>query len=779
MFADYLKKISNSIESGDRNNPSLFVLTGFLIAIIPLVVFDADLLKAILIILFFVGIGLIILPKKIFLKFILWIILGFITFAVSSGSFLFQNSIDNSSLLGKKEIKATVTDFKAVGNRFSWLHNPSYIEIKINGYRIYKNNEWKNCSVKVMAKIKNSNNVKYGDSLRLSGYLKLPEDQIVKGSFNYKNYLKSLGINYIFFGSIPKSVNYDLAGRKVVDIQTCESPNISVVSRILSGLFVIRNNLMDNLCSGITDNKTRTFLAGIIFGCRQDISRETKDIFINNGTIHILAISGLHVGILALFLLLVFRFLPIRLRFLLIPLILFVYVLLAGLQPSAVRAFVMISVFCLFRALFLSDKSFNNILFAALLLIISNPYVVVSGGFQFSFIITGILVLSWKKCAEWKNALFEKQTLIIEKKVSKFQKLKNKIYQKLFTASFVCLLAAIASAGLTLYYQKLIIPLAPLLNFIIVPLMFPLFLVSVIKIAVVSFLGNFLVIPFNEIISFFIGAIFQISILGDSFSTVIHTIYTPLFMVIVFYIFALIFIFIRVKYAKLISIFICCLVFVFGSYKSLTSNSQELFIIKSAGDDKGISYIYSDSLVSTVCIVNLPGNSGYVIKEVLENNNLKTIDCIFLSKTTKSYCENASYLIKNFSVKSLVVTENTRNSKYLKKLKTLCQTNNVEVTKSNYIKTPLRNIEFVQNIPQEVTNDRFTASFLSLNVDNKSGISEYTQLLKSTDIITDDAYILATDSPHQGLIKITLVKNGNVFKKLKLLNSNQTKVIRI
>jgi ComEC/Rec2-related protein len=732
MWNGFLSKVQNYIKSGDETNPSLFVLLGLIIPIIAFISFDSDLIRVFSTILLSIGISLIIFTKKVFLKFVLWLMIGVFIFCFSSG-FFSGSSVECDLLQGKREIKATVIDYKAVGKHFNWLHNPNYLEIKINGYRIEENDKWTNCSVNTIAKIKNNSNIKYGDSLILSGYVTLSDDPIVEGSFNYKNYLKSLGINHIFYGIVEEKTS-----------------DYSFLRNIFSGVYKLRNNFLNSLCSGIGNDKVKTFLAGIMFGCRQNISQNTKDIFINNGTIHILAISGLHVGILAVFLLLIFRFLPVQIRFSIIPFLLFFYVFLSGLQPSAVRAFVMISIFCIFRAFFLSDKAFNNILFAAVVLILSNPFVIVSGGFQFSFIITGILVLSWRKCTEWKDSLFEKHKWILIKKRNRFQIIKFKIYQKLFTALFACLLAAAASAGLTLFYQSLIIPLMPILNFIIVPLMFPLFLVSIIKITIVFLFGNFLNILLNGVLCFFTKAIFQISVLGSSVNTVIHTEYISIFLIIVFYIFALAFIFYKNKAIKQISLLICCSIFLSGLYKNMGKDNLEMFLVKPAGNI-GISYIYVDSAVSKVNIVNLPGNSAYVIRELFKKHNFKSIDTIFLNNTTKKYCANTEYLIKNFGVERLVVSENIRASNYYRKLKTICIENNVNIFKSNKLKTTLYNIVFIPD-----------KNSLQLH-SNRTG----------------DIYSLKSDSSNYGATEANLTKNGNSFKEFKLLNSNQTKVIKI
>lgn len=102
---------------------------------------------------------------------------------------------------------------------------------------------------------------------------------------------------------------------------------------------MIRNNLATKLQQVIPDSTTYKLLAALCLGCRQEITSATKELFQNTGTIHILAISGLHIGaIFAFFLCLLrlFHFKSRKSRLILIPLIWFV-ACITSLSPSACR----------------------------------------------------------------------------------------------------------------------------------------------------------------------------------------------------------------------------------------------------------------------------------------------------------------------------------------------------------------------------------------------------------------------------------------------------------
>jgi competence protein ComEC len=129
--------------------------------------------------------------------------------------------------------------------------------------------------------------------------------------------------------------------------------------------------------------------SSIILGERRLLNKEITIDFQKAGTIHILAISGLHIGILLLFL--NFIFLPIKRKFgktifLLLTLsALWFYAFLTGFSPSILRAVTMFS-FIQTAYIINRDSNIYNTLFAsALIMMIFNPAIVFEVGFQLSY----------------------------------------------------------------------------------------------------------------------------------------------------------------------------------------------------------------------------------------------------------------------------------------------------------------------------------------------------------------------------------------------------------
>lgn len=134
--------------------------------------------------------------------------------------------------------------------------------------------------------------------------------------------------------------------------------------------------------------QTRGIGLAMLLGSRTRIDPETRNVFVVSGTIHILAISGLHVGILALFLLGLARVLRLsdRATFVSLVVCLGIYLLIADLRPPMLRAYVLIAVWSLSRLFRRASVSPNSLAIAALIILGMNPTDLFDTGAQLSFL---------------------------------------------------------------------------------------------------------------------------------------------------------------------------------------------------------------------------------------------------------------------------------------------------------------------------------------------------------------------------------------------------------
>ena len=142
------------------------------------------------------------------------------------------------------------------------------------------------------------------------------------------------------------------------------------------------------------DQRTSPLAAAVLLGSREGLAPDRKEAFQETGTIHLLAISGLHVGILAGALLWIVCRAPIPRG----PAMLGVaaatvfYMLVTDARPPVIRATILVLVAC--GALYLNRRplSFNSLAVAALIVLAVNPAELFQVGFQLSFLaVTGLM----------------------------------------------------------------------------------------------------------------------------------------------------------------------------------------------------------------------------------------------------------------------------------------------------------------------------------------------------------------------------------------------------
>lgn len=147
----------------------------------------------------------------------------------------------------------------------------------------------------------------------------------------------------------------------------------------------IKNILNENL----PHYNSNALISALLLGQQSSIDKETKAILVDAGIIHILAVSGLHVGIIyLLFNYLTFFIQNKKYRFIKLTIILlgiWLFVFITGVPPSAFRASVMFSFFAFGKNLNLQSNSFNIIAASAIFMLLTNPLLLFDVGFQLSY----------------------------------------------------------------------------------------------------------------------------------------------------------------------------------------------------------------------------------------------------------------------------------------------------------------------------------------------------------------------------------------------------------
>ena len=157
-----------------------------------------------------------------------------------------------------------------------------------------------------------------------------------------------------------------------------------------------------------------TLYQALLIGDSSSLSPEVSEMYRATGIMHILAISGSHLVVVAFLTTVFFRFLVNRFPWLLLRLpaakislalsfpVLFLYTGFAGFQPPVVRSLIMTSVFITAILLDRQWSSLNNLAIAAFCILLPNPLSFHTASFQLSFAATVAIVLAMPRLAPWR-----------------------------------------------------------------------------------------------------------------------------------------------------------------------------------------------------------------------------------------------------------------------------------------------------------------------------------------------------------------------------------------
>lgn len=138
------------------------------------------------------------------------------------------------------------------------------------------------------------------------------------------------------------------------------------------------------------------FFICILLGDREYLDTDTRALFAATGTAHILALSGMHIAIIAAIIL--FILFPLnftgryKLRVAVSMVMIWLYAVMSGLSPSTLRACIMYTFFAVATLMERHNSPFNSLYGAALLILLFSPLSVLDTGFQLSFLCVGSLI---------------------------------------------------------------------------------------------------------------------------------------------------------------------------------------------------------------------------------------------------------------------------------------------------------------------------------------------------------------------------------------------------
>jgi competence protein ComEC len=271
-----------------------------------------------------------------------------------------------------ERLQATVEGTVADGSEFTGERTRLRVEAK----RILSGGTWRETSGAILLTVNGRAPFDAGDYIRFTGTLKEPYNYGNPGEFDYRAYLK---LKSVFVTGFVKK-----AGR----VERVEAGGGGLIERH-------RKRIRELIDSSGARNKA--FLKALIISDKAGIDPSEREAFNSTGVAHILAISGLHVGVVAFFaysaalfllkrserLMLAFDVKKAALAFSLLPV--FLYGMTAGFPVSTVRAVIMAGAFIVTLFLNRGRDFLNTLALAALIILLVSPYSVWDLSFQLSF----------------------------------------------------------------------------------------------------------------------------------------------------------------------------------------------------------------------------------------------------------------------------------------------------------------------------------------------------------------------------------------------------------
>ncbi len=180
-------------------------------------------------------------------------------------------------------------------------------------------------------------------------------------------------------------------------------------------LYKVRDTTISLLQKTIPGEKEQAVAEALLIGYRDRLDPDIVQAFTNAGVIHIIAISGMHLGMIYVLLLFIFGFFKSTktsriIQGIVILLVLWVFSLLAGAVPSITRAAVMFSVIVIGNMLDKNGKTYNTLAASAFILLVYNPFYLWDAGFMLSYSAVLSIVAFFKPVYNWfyvKNRLLD------------------------------------------------------------------------------------------------------------------------------------------------------------------------------------------------------------------------------------------------------------------------------------------------------------------------------------------------------------------------------------
>lgn len=323
---------------------------------------------------------------------------------------------------------------------------------------VYTEHGWKDRKGKVLLYLSKEafpQPFRYGDVLLVKGTPGLVPSPANPGEFDYKRFLSFRNIDHQHF--VAEAGDVILAGN--------DPPNVFLSYAIRARLWAD-----DVLKQCVQGDREQAIASALVLGVTEGLDNDLLNAYAGTGAMHILSVSGLHVGIIYWLVLFFLKPLPKTasgkwIQAVVGILILWGYAFVTGLSPSVLRAVTMFSFVAWAQAGNQRTNIYNTLAASAFCLLIVDPYLVMSVGFQLSYLaVLGIVYLQPGLYALWEP--------------------KNRLWDEVWKVTCVSIAAQVATFPLGLFYFHQFPNYFLLSNLFVIPLSF---VVLILGVAVLAF----------------------------------------------------------------------------------------------------------------------------------------------------------------------------------------------------------------------------------------------------------------------------------------------------
>lgn len=494
--------------------------------------------------------------------------------------------------------------------------------LEIKGFKV--GDGWKESSGKVIVYLQNDSlakSLELGDILSFEPKLENVPPPKNPNEFDFRKYLS---YHLIHQQAFLRSNNWSIVQK---------SPQESI--------FKLAHNLRQYFINTLRvkglEEKELAVASALILGYKDDIDAQLKSAYSSAGAMHVLAVSGLHVGIIFMIFNVLLKFLEKWkwgriIKGLLLILILWAYALITGLSPSVMRAATMFSFVVTAKTLNRNSSFFNTLAASAFALLIYNPLLIMEVGFQLSYLaVIGIVIIQ-----PWVNNWFY---------------VKWWLPRKIWEITAVSIAAQIATFPLGLLYFHQFPNYFLLSNLIVIPLALSILClgIAVLCFACIPIVGDYLALALNHLIEFLNYSVTAIDALPYSLSENIKFSITDAWLIyIAITSYILLIVYRKFKYMLAGSLLIIAFLVLNINFR-ISTQQQKKLVVYNIPQYSAINFIDGDDniLISDIKLTENRSKMLFHTQNNWINNGVKNEKIVRLDHLIKKHQLSTIYRIDN------------------------------------------------------------------------------------------------------------------------------------